>query len=174
MPCPLVPQAVLGGGPCSPSQGSEGSWPQPPRLEQSATAETPWITSWCLGSCPLSEAPPPGLPFCPPRVLPWAPSALPSSSGPRPACRDRAIQGPASHPSGSGVALRLSLSRFPDTRAFSHLILGPCAHPFSPSDQLQFPQDRAVSRGLPWLSLQFLFPPFLGKPHVRLTSCLSG
>lgn len=27
-PCPLVPQAVLGGGPCSPSQVSEGSWPQ--------------------------------------------------------------------------------------------------------------------------------------------------
>ena len=154
---PLAPRACMstlllgatgcpGRGPLLSFSGVGRLLASAPQLEQSTTAETPWISSWCSGSCPLSEAPAARAPLLPTHVLPWAPSALPGSSGLRPACRDRAIQVPASHPSGSGAALRLSLSRFPATRAFSHLILGLCAWPLSPSDQLQFPEDRAISR----------------------------
>lgn len=129
---PLGAAGCPGRGALLSFSGSEGCWPQPPGLNSLPPLRP-------LGSLPGAQAaalcrrpPLPGLPFCPPHVLPWAPSTPPGSSGLRSACTDRAIQGPASHPSGSGAALRLSLSRVPATRAFSHLILGLCAWPPSP------------------------------------------
>lgn len=72
-----------------------------PRLEQSATAETPWISSWCSGSCPLSEAPAARAPLLPTPCAPLGPEHPSRQLWPE-VCLHR-----PSHPGPSLPSLRL-------------------------------------------------------------------
>lgn len=59
-PAPWCHRLSWEGGPALLLRGQKApglSLSAAPRLEQPAIAETPWISSWCLGGCLLSEAP---------------------------------------------------------------------------------------------------------------------
>lgn len=90
-PAPWCHRLSWEGGPALLLRGQKApglSLSAAPRLEQPAITETAWIFAWCLGGCPLSEAPAARAPLLPAPCASRAPSVPPISSGLRPACRD--------------------------------------------------------------------------------------